>query len=126
MSSQLVKLLIATALLAACAGEPAGLSVSTLPNASLGAPARSPSLVGVIIAIESGPRVLLEHRPLRPACQRHARASVGAETRVVWRDGRAGSIGDMRAGQRITAWFGDVELRSCPVQVYATTIVLEP
>jgi hypothetical protein len=76
--------------------------------------------------VEPGPRALLEHRPVRADCQRQALATLGPETRVVRRDGSPASVGDVRVGQRVSAWFGDAELRSCPVQVSAVAVVIEP
>jgi len=126
MSSYRVRLVLGAVLLAGCSGAPAGPSAEALPDAKLGVPAAAPSLIGVVVGVEAGPRVLLEHRPVRPECQRQALAAVGSETRVVWRDGRGASADDLRVGQQVSAWFGETELRSCPVQVYAKAIILEP
>ena len=126
MSSCEVRLVVGATLLAACSGAPAAPAAERLPNAALGVPAAGPSLVGVVAGVEPGPRALLEHRPVRAECRRQALAFLGPETRVVRRDGRGASVGDVRAGQRVTAWFGDVELRSCVVQVHAIAVVIEP
>ena len=125
MSSRLVRLLLSAVLLAGCSGAAAGPSAEALPDAILGVPVAAPSLVGVVVGVESGPRALLEHRPVRPDCQGQALATLGPETLVVWRDGRRASAADVHLGQRVSAWFGESELRSCPVRVYATAIVLE-
>lgn len=116
----------AALLLSACSGSPAGLPSDGRPNTALGVPASAPSLVGVVASVEPRDRALLEYRPVRAECRRQALASLGSRTRLVHRDGTPASASDLKAGQRISAWFGSVELRSCPVQVEAVAIVIEP
>ena len=125
-------LLLLAALTVACSSSPADPGQPTvdpsgnLPTlAALGVPAKPPSLVGVVVERRPDGRVLLEHRPVRPQCGHQAVASIGPATRIVRRSGAAATAQDLRPGVRVTAWFGDVELRSCPVQVEALAIVVE-
>ena len=124
-------LLLLAALTLACSSSPADPAAQSAadptgdPLATLGVPAKAPSLVGVVVERRPDGRALLEHRPVRPQCGHQAVASLGPATRIVRRSGAAATAQDLRPGVRVTAWFGDVELRSCPVQVEALAIVVE-
>jgi hypothetical protein len=128
MNTSLSRALALCALLAAaCSRTPAEPTVSTATDLAQhvpGVPTTSPSLVGVVVEMQPDSRVLLEHRPIRPECQRRALATIGPNTVVVRRNGRVAASSDIRAGQEVTAWFGETELRSCPVQVAAVAIII--
>lgn len=108
-----------------CAQSPAAPGAHALSNATLGVPGSPPSLVGVVTAVQQDGRVVLERRGSQAECERAAIVSLSASTRIVRRSGVAATAADVTAGHQVSAWFGDVELRSCPVQVGAVAIVLE-
>ena len=116
---------LAAASAVACSTEPTEITPGELAQATVDVPSKAPSLQGVVVELGPDQRVLLEHRPVREGCQRQALARLGPETRLVRRDGTGANAGDLRPGQRVTAWFGDVEMRSCPVQVDAVAIIIE-
>lgn len=114
-------------LTAACSRTPAEPTVTTVTGIAQnipGVPTTVPSLLGVVVEMQPDSRVLLEHRPLRPECQRRALATLGVNTVIVRRNGDVAAARDIKAGQEVTAWFGETELRSCPVQVMAVAIII--
>ena len=129
MSALKFRSLLLCVALSACSSTPtdpaADPAVDPLTLATLGVPPKAPSLVGVVVELTPDRRVLLEHRPVRPECQRRALASLGPQTRIVRRSGASATDKDLQPGTSVSAWFGDVELRSCPVQVEALAIVIE-
>jgi hypothetical protein len=114
------------ALVAACSRQATDPAASPSTNAALGVPPGPPSFSGVVAAVESDGRVLLERRPAPSDCAGRAVATLGPETRVIRRNGAAATAADVTVGQAVSAWFTGPELRSCPVQVQAAVIVLEP
>lgn len=119
-------LILVCAIHLGCGKSPAAPGAYALSNATLGVPGSPPSLIGVVAAVQQDGRVVLERRGSPAECERAAIVSLSASTRIVRRSGVAASATDVIAGQPVSAWFGDVELRSCPVQVGAMAIVLEP
>jgi hypothetical protein len=117
--------ILASAALLGCARSPVDPAAAALPNASLGVPAGPPSFVGVVVGVQRDGRVVLD-RPAPDVCERGAVVQLHPDTRLVRRSGAAAATGDVRIGRHVSAWFGDAELRSCPVQVGAVAIVLEP
>ena len=118
------------ALAAACARPSADATASgptdAATDAALGVPAEPPSLAGVVAAVQEDGRVLLERRPAPADCGGRAIVTLGPDTHIVRRSGEAATAADVTAGQWVSAWFTGPELRSCPVQVLAAVIVLEP
>ena len=89
----------------------------------------SPFIRGAIAGGDST-RVLVESLPKGPtdvtSCDKAADVAISPATRVLWPDGHPAGRSALIAGQTASVWTTDFVADSCPVQVEATVIIIEP
>ena len=94
-----------------------------------GIPRGAPFIRGTVAGGDST-RVLVEAVPRGPTgvegCEQAAYVYLTRATRVRWRDGRRAARADLAAGRVVSVWITGLTQDSCPVQVEATAVVIEP
>lgn len=63
--------------------------------------------------------------PTNPEDRRRAHMLLEGSPTLLWRDGRAASLADLRPGRVVSVWVTGPELRSYPRVVSAHTIIIE-
>ena len=75
---------------------------------------------------EANGRLRIEADPRAVSGSAKAVVSLTLASRVLHRDGRAASAGDLTVGRTVSAWFTGPVRESYPVQAEASVVMLEP
>ena len=130
----LVPVLLAVVIAAACSSsDPATPSDDALSAARAGIPDRRPDIVGTVTSVTRGgsdaiiARVRIEEKPDQRSGDEKAVVDVTPRTRLARRDGtaiRAATVGDIKVGLVVEAWFTGPVRESYPVQATGAAIVI--
>jgi len=90
-----------------------------------GVPVEAPSIRGQITAMPAAGSLLIEVDPSQASGSDKAMVQLATKARVMHRDGRDASPGDLAVGQTVSIWFAGPVRESYPVQADARVVVIE-
>jgi len=122
-----IALLLATALIAACAQKQSDTSSTSTHGATTAIfPTNAPSITGIVTAIGPGASLRIEEKPGLDAGGAKAQVRVPDGAAILDRSGPERTLADIREGAIVSAWFTGPVAESYPVQATASAIVIEP
>ena len=123
---RLAQPLLVAASFAACIACACSVHDSRGAMSASSMPAGPASIRGTVTAVEAPQRIRVEADPAAASGSDKAVVTLGRDTRILHRDGRATGASDIAAGSVVSVWFTGPVRESYPVQADAGTVVIEP
>jgi hypothetical protein len=114
-----------TCLMVSCRTLSMEPGATTGPSPTGDIPSETPSIRGVITAIDSIGRLRIEENPSEDFGSAKAVVRITADTRVLSQSGGATTTDALSVGMRVLVWYHGPVAESYPVQAAANVVVIE-